>query len=178
MDVAIAVSFKNVLYLRKKRRMDQAEVSGPDSACKGEEPNSSEQEAVSRDCKGTTLQACRLDRIWGVGGWGGWGRKQTEEETHWPQILFLLNSVASHFSKEFPSLVLILCLNAKLNNPPAPQSCHFRPGGAGVLGKAAELPSTPPTPSWGTLIWLPEWGWLLSSPPPLPPGKARPCLDF
>ena len=53
MDVAIAVSFKNVLYLRKKRRMDQAEVSGPDSACKGEEPNSSEQEAVSRDCKGT-----------------------------------------------------------------------------------------------------------------------------
>ena len=74
MDVAIAVSFKNVLYLRKKRRMDQAEVSGPDSACKGEEPNSSEQEAVSRDCKGTTLQACRLDRIWGVGGWGGRGR--------------------------------------------------------------------------------------------------------
>ena len=81
MDVAIAVSFKNVLYLRKKRRMDQAEVSGPDSACKGEEPNSSEQEAVSRDCKGTTLQACRLDRIWGVGGWeAGAGSKQRQSE--------------------------------------------------------------------------------------------------
>lgn len=55
--VAIVVSFKNVLYLRKKRRTDQAEVSEPDSACKGEELNSSEQEAVSRDCGGTTLQA-------------------------------------------------------------------------------------------------------------------------
>ena len=53
----LGTSFKNVLYLRKKRRTDQAEVSEPDSACKGEELNSSEQEAVSRDCGGTTLQA-------------------------------------------------------------------------------------------------------------------------
>lgn len=47
MAVAIIVNFKNVLYLRKKRRTDQTEVPGLDSACKGEEPNSSEQEAVS-----------------------------------------------------------------------------------------------------------------------------------
>lgn len=123
---------------------------------------------------------CRPAGWTGYGGWGageaGAGSKGRQKP--WPQILFLLNSVASHFSKEFPSLVFILCLNAKLNNPPAPQSCHFRPGGAGVLGKAAELPPTPHNLSWGALIRLLEWGWLLSSPPPLPPGKARPGLDF
>ena len=81
MAAAIIVNFKDVLYLRKKRRTDQTEGPGLDSACKGEEPNSSEQEAVSRDCRGTTLQACRLDRIWGVGVWGGRGREQREAET-------------------------------------------------------------------------------------------------
>ena len=143
MAVAITVSFYNVLYLRKKRRMDQVEVSGLDSACKGEEPDTSEQEAVSRDCRGAVQQACRLDGIRGRGaGEARAGSKWRQKP--WPQILFLLKSVASHFSKEFPSLVSILCLNAKLNNPPAPQSCHFSPGGAGVLGKAAEHPPRPP----------------------------------
>lgn len=95
----------------------------------------------------------------------------------WTQILFLLKSVASHFSKEFPSLASILCLNAKLNNPPAPQSCHFRPGGAGVLGEAAEHPPAP-HPILGCLNLAPRMGRLLPSPPPLPPGKVRLGLDF
>ena len=55
-------------------------MSGLDSACKGEEPDTSEQEAVSRDCRGAVQQACRLDGIRGAGGWGGQGREQMEAE--------------------------------------------------------------------------------------------------
>lgn len=89
-----------------------------------------------------------------------------------PQILFLLRSVASHFSKEFPSLVSILCLNAKLNNPPAPQSCLVRPGGAEVLGKAAEQPPRP-HPVLGCLNLAPRMGPALAIPAPSPSRESK-----
>lgn len=43
----IIISFSNVLFLRKKRRENQARLFGLDSACNGEEPKASRQEVTS-----------------------------------------------------------------------------------------------------------------------------------
>lgn len=102
----------------------------------------------------------------------GAGRNGSKEGRNLLQDFISLKFRCIHFSKEFPSLVFILCLNAKLNNPPTPQSCHFVQEGLG----SREGWSYPHTHnlSWGALIRLLEWGWLLSSALHSPSRKARP----
>lgn len=71
-----------------------------------------------------TTQACNGHRIWG-GGWGGRGRGAKGGSSGHTDFIFLTSCIP--FLQRISSLVFILCLNAKLNNPA--QRCHFCPGG-------------------------------------------------